>query len=43
MGEVAVDVEDGRAIVFGVDNVIVPELVVECASHDGPSVVGRGG
>jgi hypothetical protein len=37
MGEVAVDVEDGGAIVFGVNDMIVPELVVESASHDGPS------
>ena len=31
--EVAVDVEDGGAIVFGVDDVVVPELVVERAGH----------
>jgi hypothetical protein len=30
----AVDVEDGRAIFFGVDDVLVPNLVVKGASHE---------
>jgi hypothetical protein len=34
----AVDVEDGRAIFFGVDDVFVPDLVVEGA-HLFPSGV----
>jgi hypothetical protein len=29
----AVDVEDGGAVGFGVDDVLVPELVVEGAGH----------
>ena len=31
--QMPVDVEDGRAIFFGVDDVLVPDLVVEGASH----------
>ena len=31
--EVTVDVEDGGAVFFGVDDVLIPEFVVECASH----------
>jgi hypothetical protein len=31
--EVTVDVEDGGAVFFGVDDVFVPELVVEGARH----------
>jgi hypothetical protein len=30
----AVDVEDGCAIFFGVDDVLVPNLVVKGASHE---------
>jgi hypothetical protein len=33
MHQMAVDVQDGRAIVFGVDDVFVPKFVVESASH----------
>ena len=32
--EVAIDVEDGGAVVLGVDDVVVPDLVVERARHD---------
>jgi hypothetical protein len=31
--QVAVDVEDGGAVFFGVDDVLVPDLVVQGASH----------
>jgi hypothetical protein len=30
----AVDVEDGCAVFFGVDDVLVPNLVVKGASHE---------
>ena len=33
--QVAVDVEDGGAVFFGVDDVFVPNLVVKRASHEG--------
>jgi hypothetical protein len=35
VNQMAVNVEDGRAIVFGVDDVFVPDLVVKRASHEG--------
>ncbi len=31
--QMAVDVEDGGAVLFGVDNMLVPDLVVQGASH----------
>ena len=34
--EVTVDVQDRCAIFFGVHDVLVPKLVVECASHGAP-------
>ena len=34
--EVAVDVQDRCAVFFGVHDVLVPKLVVECASHGAP-------
>jgi len=33
VNEVAVDVKKSRAVVLGVDDVAVPELVVESLSH----------
>jgi hypothetical protein len=39
MHQVAVDVEDGGAVLFGVDDVLVPDLVVKGASHGGFLVV----
>jgi hypothetical protein len=38
--QMAVDVEDGGAVFFGVDDVLVPDLVVQGASHGGLSFVG---
>jgi hypothetical protein len=35
MDEVAIDVEHRRAVVFGVDDVLVPDLVVQRARHGG--------
>jgi hypothetical protein len=33
MHQMAVDVKNGGAVFFGVDNVLVPDLVVKGASH----------
>jgi hypothetical protein len=33
MDQMAVNVEQGSAIVFGMDDVLVPEFVVKSASH----------
>ena len=33
MYEMAIYVQNGRAVFFGMDDVFVPEFVVECASH----------
>jgi hypothetical protein len=45
---VAVDVENGGAVILGVDDVVVPDLVVERARHGpdskrlfGSSILGR--
>jgi hypothetical protein len=40
MDQMAVDVQNGGAVFFGVNDVLVPDFVVEGASHGFSFVVG---
>ena len=35
MHQMPIYIEDGSAVFFGVDNVFVPNLVIQCAGHGG--------